>query len=102
MFCYLIRYDARDRFASRPRHWSDENVLGRRAFFNTVHQPSALSIDNVRESDAGLYRCRVDFKKSPTQNSRVNLTVIGELHNFILHKLIGQVFVSPSCIFHTP
>lgn len=78
VFLFIYRYDARDKYAQRPRHWSDDQVLGKRAFFNTVQQPAALSIDNVRESDAGLYRCRVDFRRSPTRNSRVNLTVVGQ------------------------
>lgn len=81
-------YDARTQPGS---HAKNEVLLAKRAYFRTVTEPASLSIDNVSENDAGLYRCRVDFLKSPTRNSKVNLTVIGELPK--LH------YYSPS--FHT-
>lgn len=37
-----------------------------------------LSINEVKASDGGVYRCRVDFFNSPTKNFRVNLSLVGE------------------------
>lgn len=39
---------------------------------------AALRIMNVTEQDAGAYRCRVDFRDSPTRNYRIILRVIGK------------------------
>lgn len=37
-----------------------------------------LQINEVKASDGGVYRCRVDFFNSPTKNFRVNLSLVGK------------------------
>jgi len=70
--------DIRDKFTDPNKsHWKDESLQGR-SHFRMLSEPAMLTIDNVSEMDAGIYRCRVDFRKSPTRNSRLNLTVIGK------------------------
>ncbi|TRY71665.1 hypothetical protein TCAL_04736 [Tigriopus californicus] len=76
------------------RHWMDTRILGNRASFHiektdfktrngTSIYKSFLRIDNTfvqksRKSDAGPYRCRVDFKEAPTRNVKVKLSLIGD------------------------
>ncbi|KAI5634750.1 immunoglobulin domain-containing protein [Phthorimaea operculella] len=72
----LYSYDIRGRSYNQPKLWSSPTVFGTRAFFRGGATPAVLMIDNVQAADAGVYRCRVDFKNSPTRNLKVNFTVI--------------------------
>ena len=60
------------------RHWSDDKKLEGRGFFRTSVSPGRLVIDNVKTSDGGMYKCRVDWQHQPTTISHVNLTVNSE------------------------
>ncbi|XP_069165372.1 neural cell adhesion molecule 2 [Procambarus clarkii] len=54
-------------------HWSG---LGVRAKFDLTSPTQSLVISPVEAQDEGDYRCRVDFRASPTRNLRVKLAVI--------------------------
>ncbi|KAF5301903.1 hypothetical protein FQA39_LY10558 [Lamprigera yunnana] len=60
----------------KATQWSDNVLLEDRALFRFEEDPAILMINNVMHKDGGFYNCRVDFKRSPTRNSRLNLTVI--------------------------
>lgn len=70
--------DTREHGFTTAERWSDENVFGNRADFMAEKHPAELGVDNIRKEDAGIYRCRVDFKVAQTRNSKVNLTVVGK------------------------
>ncbi|XP_048507563.1 hemicentin-2-like isoform X2 [Athalia rosae] len=73
----IYSFDVRNRLQfSEARLWSSPVALGPRAFFVTATKPAHLSIDKLETRDEGVYRCRVDFKNSPTRNHKMNLTVI--------------------------
>ncbi|KAG7202911.1 hypothetical protein KM043_010052 [Ampulex compressa] len=73
-------YDMRGKHSDKAYHWTDKEYLNDRAFLRTVTEPATLNINHVEERDEGEYRCRVDFIKSPTRNSRILLTVIVPPH----------------------
>ncbi|KAH8354979.1 hypothetical protein KR093_003272, partial [Drosophila rubida] len=74
----IYTFDARGRPLHQAIPWADENVFNKKAHFYYDTNPPALRIKNIQTSDAGLYKCRVDFHKSPTRNWRINVTVLGE------------------------
>ena len=71
-------YDARQGAWNQGSRWSDDGQFGRRAYFHLQTSPAQLAVDKIQPSEAGVYRCRVDFKTAPTRNTLVNLTIIGE------------------------
>ncbi|XP_042228072.1 uncharacterized protein LOC121870347 isoform X2 [Homarus americanus] len=81
----IYSFDARGRTIEKGKHWSDERLLGRRAYFKLLpgsswggsSAPGAhLELFPVQDRDEATYRCRVDFLLSPTKNTIVNFTVI--------------------------
>lgn len=58
-------------------HWVDETVLGTRASLDVASSPARLRLTDIKAADAGLYKCRVDFRRQPTKTTRVSLAVIG-------------------------
>lgn len=79
--------DIRDRDFKAAKRWSDEMVFANRAYFLFEKQPGELAVQNAKESDSGIYRCRVDFKVAQTRNSKVNLTVIRKYIRTLLHYI---------------
>ncbi|KAK0079824.1 hypothetical protein PV325_000765 [Microctonus aethiopoides] len=57
-------------------NWSDPGMFGGRASMRINTQPTGLEVDPLISTDSGVYRCRVDYRDSPTKNQKINLTVI--------------------------
>ncbi|CAH1392839.1 unnamed protein product [Nezara viridula] len=68
--------DRRGKSPETGIHWKNDAILEERSYFRIGTEPPTLTIDNVEERDEAIYRCRVDFKTSPTRNYKINLTVI--------------------------
>ncbi|XP_045502354.1 hemicentin-1-like [Colias croceus] len=86
----IYSFDVRGRSFNKALQWSDPNVFGPRAYFATVARPAALTLDTVQLDDEGVYRCRVDFKNSPTRNFQIRLSVIVPPHQLILYDKSGR------------
>ena len=88
----IFSYDTRGQSHAEARHWSEEKILGGRAFFRGDLKPARLVIDNVKGTDAGDYRCRADFYRAPTTIGHMRLDVIGMFpYNFGIYRLSQQV-----------
>lgn len=94
----LYSYDVRGRQATKSKDWSSPNVFGDRASFIASTHPATLIIKNIELTDEGVYRCRVDFKNSPTRNSKVNFTVIvppAKIHIYDDKRIEKTILLGP-------
>lgn len=78
MLPHCYSYDMRKKLGDKGQHWQDSTHLNHRAHFVAAETPAVLVVKSIESRDEGLYRCRVDFIKSPTRNSLIQLTVIGK------------------------
>lgn len=84
----IYSYDARDSKAVEggSHHGSDGKF-----YFNTTSiNPAMFTISNLTAEDEGTYRCRVDFLRSPTKNTKVHLTVIVPPENLLILNELGK------------
>ncbi|XP_055618631.1 hemicentin-1 [Toxorhynchites rutilus septentrionalis] len=72
----LYNFDIRGRQIAQARLFSSEKYFGKRAFFRATTHPAQLLVDELKLTDEGIYRCRVDFRNSPTRNVKINFTVV--------------------------
>ena len=94
---YIFSYDTRGQSHAEARHWSEEKILGGRAFFRGDLKPARLVIDNVKGTDAGDYRCRADFYRAPTTISHMRLDVIGMVpFGFGIFSIFSFILISIS------
>ncbi|XP_063218435.1 nephrin-like [Bacillus rossius redtenbacheri] len=86
----LYRFDVRGRPLPEALHWSDPLAFGFRAYFAAGTRPAALTLDAVQLDDEGAYRCRVDFRNSPTRNFLIRLVVIVPPHHMLVYANSGR------------
>nr|XP_040567526.1 hemicentin-1-like [Lepeophtheirus salmonis] len=72
----MYSLDVRGKPLSQASYWSDSSSLGQRSSFKSNIYPNSLIIEKINLGDSGIYKCRVDYRNSPTKNVKLNLSII--------------------------
>lgn len=70
----IFRYESRGTYPQR----SSDPSLKERYDLRVTDKQALLKIFPVKNSDEGVFLCKVDFLQSPTKITHVNLTVVGK------------------------
>lgn len=100
----IYSIDARNSLANSRHQIPPE--LGGRVRMDFTTRPPVLYIDSVKASDAGDYRCRVDYRMNRTQQFLIHLNVSGKLFShfcFSPNNLLqfAKLFVGVSYVVET-
>ncbi|XP_022693116.1 protein turtle-like [Varroa jacobsoni] len=86
----IYSLDARDLPLSRARPFPSAEY-NNRAYFDVIARPPLLKIEPVQETDAGEYRCRVDYSRQRTQNRIVYLDVVVPARDVRIRNTEGKI-----------
>lgn len=86
----LYSLDGRNGALNSAKHFPAAEISSR-AYFNVSVIPSVLRIDGVEKHEEGMYRCRVEFKRSRTEQSDMLLNVIGKYNHAYLICYITNI-----------
>lgn len=76
----IYTVDARQSISlDRAQHFLHTDIFDQRVQLNLTYPLSFLIIKQIKPSDGGDYRCRVDFRRARTINRVLKLTVIGKI-----------------------
>lgn len=76
----IYSLDARKSSLDRAKHSSSDSLTTKTFFPSDHHNTAHLLIESLNEKDAGLYKCRADFRKGRTQYHSVLLKVHGKFN----------------------
>ncbi|GBO05545.1 hypothetical protein AVEN_265053-1 [Araneus ventricosus] len=96
----IYSVDARNSPLEKAKHFPGAS-LGSRAYFETFTKPTILRIEPIQEKDAGIYRCRVDYRWARTFTHSMMLNVIGKPHLISGSRLATNLLQWKVSLFHS-